>query len=75
MFLSCRPFVVITTFQQVLWVLKTLLSPGLGSCYNNERPTGQKHKYTKWDEGGNKGKLILTKTVSSKVIKIKLTIS
>ena len=27
MFLSCRPFVAIQHYQQVLWVLKSLLSP------------------------------------------------
>ena len=21
-------------------------------CYNNERPTEQKHTYTRWDDGG-----------------------
>ena len=31
MFLSCRPFLLIQHFQQVLRVLKFLLSPGLGS--------------------------------------------
>ena len=30
-FLSCSPFVVIQHFQQVLWALKFLLPPGLGS--------------------------------------------
>ena len=30
-FLSCKPFVAITTLSKVLWVLKSLLSPGLGS--------------------------------------------
>ena len=30
----------------------------LKCCYSNERPTGQKHTYIRWDDGGNKGKTI-----------------
>ena len=42
MFLSCKPFVVVTT-----------LSTGLvGVEVNNDRPTGQKHTYIRWDDGG-----------------------
>ena len=48
-FLSCRPFVVNTTF-----------STGL---VNDERPTGKKNTTIEWDDGGtigNKNKLIPT---------------
>ena len=32
-------------------------------CYNNERPTGQKLTYIRWDDGGKlKGKLIQLKS-------------
>ena len=34
-------------------------------CYNNERPKGQKHIYIRWDDGGKKGKLILTEIFPS----------
>ena len=53
---------LIQHFQQVLRVLKLLLSPGLGSfnthktcrkcCINNERPTGQKHTTVRWNDDG-----------------------
>ena len=29
-----------------------LYFPPSSHCYNNERPTGQKHKYTRWDDDG-----------------------
>ena len=44
LFLSCRPFVVITTFSTGL--------VGVENVCNNERPTGQKHTYIRWDVGG-----------------------
>ena len=51
MFLSCRPFVAITT-----------LSTGLVGV----ELTGQKHIYIGWDDGGKlKGKLILTEIFPS----------
>jgi hypothetical protein len=42
-FLSCRPFVVNTTF-----------STGI----NDERPTGKKHTNVGWDNGGKMGKIV-----------------
>ena len=54
-FLSCRPFVVNTTFSRGLEV------SGIGDrrnfktcwkcCINNERPTGKKHTSVRWDDG------------------------
>ena len=39
---------LIQHFQQVLWVLKLLLSPEK----SGERPTGQKHTTVRWNDGG-----------------------
>ena len=38
LFLSCKPFVFITTFST--------------GCYNNEMPTGQKQSTVRWEDGG-----------------------
>ena len=47
MFLSCRPFVVITFSTGLVGVEVTS-----GCCYNNERPTGQKQPTVRWKDGG-----------------------
>ena len=43
-FLSCRPFVLNTTLSTGL--------VGVEVTSVTERPTGQKHKYNSWDDGG-----------------------
>ena len=52
---------LIQHFQQVLWVLKFLLSPGTHKtcwkcCINNKRPTGKKHTSVGWEDGEKIGK-------------------
>ena len=47
-FLSCRPFVAITTLSTGLVGVEVTSVSRLGQ----ERPTGQKHKYNSWDDGG-----------------------
>ena len=49
MFLSCRPFVAITTLSTGLVGVEEETEVTLTP---NERPTGQKHKYNSWDDGG-----------------------
>ena len=43
-----RVFITIKKIREKI----TLYSLINTSQYNNERPTGQKHKYTRWDNGG-----------------------
>ena len=53
-FLSCRPFVVNTTFSTELvgvQVSSTPARPVEKCCINNERPTGNKHTSVGWDDG------------------------
>ena len=53
MFLSCRPFVAITTLSTgLVGVEVTCLLAWAVDSWSNERPTGQKHKYNSWDVGG-----------------------
>ena len=46
MFVSCRPFVAITTLPTGLVGVEVITVSWLGQL------TGQKHKYTSWDDGG-----------------------
>ena len=66
MFLSCRPFVVITTLSTGLVGVEVTSVSWLGQLtvgvYNNERPTGQKQQLFDGKTVENKGKLILNKT-------------
>ena len=69
MFLSCRPFVVITTFSTGLVGVEVTSTPtrpvenvvittkGLQDR-NITFLIGQKHTYIRWDDGENKGKTI-----------------
>ena len=56
--MSCRPFVVITTFATGLVGVEVTSVSWLGQmtvgvcCYNNERPTGQKQPTVRWKDGG-----------------------
>ena len=50
LFLSCRPFVVITIFLTDLVCEVTSVSCWK-CCYNNERPTGQKQPTVRWKYG------------------------
>ena len=66
LFLSCRPFVVITIFNRSCgcWSYFCLLTWAVDRsnfnihktcwkcCYNNEGPTGQKQSTVRWKEGG-----------------------
>ena len=53
-------------------MLKLLLSLGLDSLRNDEKPTGKKNTTIEWGDGGkigNRNKLILTTTISSNIAK------
>ena len=59
LFLSYRPFVVITTFSIGLMGVEVtsvfcLPQDLLKFCYNNERPTGHKQPTVRWKDGGKK---------------------
>ena len=65
LFLSCRPFVAITTLSTGLVDVKVTSVSWLGQLTVGERPTGQKQQLFDGKTVENKGKLILTEIFPS----------